>query len=1637
MAGNFPFATESLSSLKIVKPDGESLDIIPWDIGTNPLIAFSLNESMFSPLMTGTLVIRDTGEWLGTYGVRPNDEIHFNLNAKTVSGTLNRDRNDSFIKNYSLIFEVTNVKNTVTLSTDEFQNSSETIKALTIEFITKSILNKEFLSSVLDNENFIGYIYSDEPDTFQLSGLSGPSVELRGFNSYLKEKFEIEIDGDKTWNYCYLKKNNVSYPWGKIQGQQTLLQTLEYLAENAVNYDNNAAVNYAFWQDLHGYHFKCVDSLIKNNTTAEDFVFTIGENQFSPNNIHAFETVTEFDNLKLLNSNVYYSWYERILPNYADPYLDFIDTSLGLTRQNIIFDIQSEYDKFSHLEDKSLIPEGLSFGSSLSQSQRIDDDIYGFYSKNRYNTPFPQSWEYLGLSADTRLSNVVWQNQFDLDDEVYPEILYAYDKLIKKSLITNREKYTKLKNAKRKWEVYRCSICCMDQIGGTADQAILKNLSSENPDYLYYFGATGIFKDFSTDYSIVAGGAFSDVVNYDMGVTSGNGLTLSYDMNSYPYNQTIAEFYNLKTGTEDIDQTVNNALTKYVNELDEVQLLIPRIEEFVANVDSWIVSATELAYQNLTPDFKKTCSKIAIPPQAYNGPGTGNLCCNRPLVGYCSIPFFGYPRAGVVELYYKNSPYGSGFLKWNFDTTQCDVARLPLYVNLRYDDATRPLDFSGHWESLINPQFYEIDNDQYPWYVTALGQNLNCESLVDGPLAYELPFIKPDFLYTCSKTKLLKGKYFSTFEHGEIKEFDLFANWLDDEFLNGVENGTIWCETCLDPLALQAAKFEYIKILKELKLRKFVIDELIAKLTILQTKYRQLYQEYLNRKAFFISKNPFDKEAVGNILNKKSSLSLFNIKSIKRKPIRGSRYEVLGKRMGITSGISSYVYNVYFDDNNTRNTGITGNHPYYDQKFKGFSYGAYASKPGFNTFKLDFADLVYYDNSLTDITDLLPSPMGLDPVPNPIQTPGYLIYDSINLIYPTGFNRDSDGSISDYISPQTLSTLTNQLNVFNDNASKIPSIEKEKISSYVRIEFINPIGLDKLSDFPSGFVRDAGSEYFLPYLVQLTAGPNGRQTIQNNVAVIGIDPYGFDVAIKKNRTKNNYSDYKEWGNYWWYTPFNKLRLSSKTKDVNDMSLWAESSFENEKTYYENNGEYVYNVGEDFTEFDNYSGAISPVFKGASQYEYGAFYPVYYNNDYFVSLNKAIDNINNNSKYYIPTGDNTVEINKIADIKNINHARYGSYNLIGSHLHYNVRRSWYDFVYPSKLYFDTVLTNIANINNLADRFNYIKTETIINSNDIVAFGGNDFIQSLENSIALKDTATLRTFLNQNEITNLHLNNLFDIEQMNQIKGLTSSTSIFTDDIERYLSGDLFIYRPGLVTSQVWLYDIFGESEYGLTSPPTLPPEYDLFDNNFAAQFVVFGKSSGSNICKDLGLKCLNPKGKTDNSNCEPDDPYCNCPSKNLIPTEKEPSYKELAIAYENTKECKLIEDILGPDYLGCMLSDPENTASCNCPEQGKYYPTFLNTLRSNATFYVTPPKTPLRRQAQMSLLTAQQAIMTIYPNDALKIGDIVTVNRGYARGGKDTINGKWMVTGISRVFKSINVELMVLNISRDSIKDQII
>ena len=49
------------------------------------------------------------------------------------------------------------------------------------------------------------------------------------------------------------------------------------------------------------------------------------------------------------------------------------------------------------------------------------------------------------------------------------------------------------------------------------------------------------------------------------------------------------------------------------------------------------------------------------------------------------------------------------------------------------------------------------------------------------------------------------------------------------------------------------------------------------------------------------------------------------------------------------------------------------------------------------------------------------------------------------------------------------------------------------------------------------------NEYYLPYLVQVTPGPFGRHSSSYNISVIGVDPYGFDIAA--TRTDMNTRNY--------------------------------------------------------------------------------------------------------------------------------------------------------------------------------------------------------------------------------------------------------------------------------------------------------------------------------------------------------------------------------------------------------------------------------------------------------------------------------------------------------------------------------
>lgn len=266
-------------------------------------------------------------------------------------------------------------------------------------------------------------------------------------------------------------------------------------------------------------------------------------------------------------------------------------------------------------------------------------------------------------------------------------------------------------------------------------------------------------------------------------------------------------------------------------------------------------------------------------------------------------------------------------------------------------------------------------------------------------------------------------------------------------------------------------------------------------------------------------------------------------------------------------------------------------------------------------------------------------------------------------------------------------------------------------------------------------------------------------------------------------------------------------------------------------------------------------------------------------------------------------------------------------------------------------------------------------------------------------------------------------------------LTTSSSLFADAC---------IYRPGLLARDLWKWDLSGESDYGLIEPPINEPNYDLFDSNWSAQFIVHARTSPIS-CATLGLgKCshslITPRGPTA-------DPYVACISKNYPkdfksdaappnssgpPDQNEPTYKHLNNLYKKTKECQYIK-ALNPNYLGCIYSDPANECSCDCPKQGSKFHEYLSCSKINSTFWSTPHKTPLFRMAQIGQLLSESIEITVsgFMKNPLKLGQIINVENNENQTPRSN-SGKWMITSITYSFEGDTNFSMDIILNRDAL-----
>jgi hypothetical protein len=644
---------------------------------------------------------------------------------------------------------------------------------------------------------------------------------------------------------------------------------------------------------------------------------------------------------------------------------------------------------------------------------------------------------------------------------------------------------------------------------------------------------------------------------------------------------------------------------------------------------------------------------------------------------------------------------------------------------------------------------------------------------------------------------------------------------------------------------------------------------------------------------------------------------------------------------------------------------------------------------------------------ITDITPVDSEPKLLHPWAADELTPGF----------------DND----DYIDYKKSSSL------FVDDLSelKAPSLNLEEMESYVRVEFKSPIGLESLKDFPEGFINTPGSEYFMPYIVLLTAGPFGTESAKANVSVIGQDPYGFDVAVKKTKNRDDFAkmNLHDYG-------ADPVYQTNSCNVFSTATSWLRHA-QNLIFYKSNNS-----LGDIFTPM-----GIQDIFAASSLQR---SVPVKTWWDLWVSLppiamstfyNRI--NVNDTDRGRVPFYE---EGSLISQPKTVD--PYQNDPAV-------FEVGWPFFAMP-----DT-----ENIAAGAYPGNAAITPNDVSQNSLST---GEFIQklsptqnnSLEGDPTIKDPSNV----------NYYFSEIVDIRNINPTKQYP---------VVSYPVGTMIYGGAGFTVGQVWKHDSSRLTEYGMVqlSSDSMPSiislvgniggnvediqkyynwvsdkvidwyQNTIFDNNFSAQFVVFSKQT-SGGCKDY--PCSNPDGFIDNTNCPTSDPLCNCPCQELRPDKivkvkdrftgqmipaltadfgPEPSSLELAELKEKTKECTLIKRVLGEEWLGCVWEDPTSPYNCSCPCIGTRFYDYMKYNRTQSTFWSTPLETPLYRNAQMVLLMSNKLKITVPGDLAIKSGQIIEID-GTVGEIKKRYNGKWLVMEIEHLMGTSS-HVMNLILVRDS------
>jgi hypothetical protein len=1434
---------------------------------------------------------------------------------------------------------------------------------------------------------------------------------------------------EPTKNWIWYKQNQLMYPWSKLNRPIKPLQLMQYLAEYAVAESNPYVCNFLFWQDLDRWNFRSIESLLQEEQKYREYSITVNQ-ILQLGYIIDLRILNESNSLRLFEANALAAKYQLVEPAWNEPYRKYLDYNESHTITEIKYDYFKDYNKWSKVERYPLIPSDVSTVPTVVNV--VQDNISGYFSPNYSNKEKSVSWEHHGYTHGNRDSSITWQPMFD-QIELSGATCSIIQREIKNKIKDKKVEYAQKKNLKEKWKVYRYSICC--------DYTVL----DEDQE-------AAILTD---EYKVVSAGGFSDLVNYKRsgftaGLTAGftletdevptfpNGLTLSYDFGiTGPFSKTIGELMYLRE-TPDIQ-------TKYLYDLEVKRIDIA--EDVIRN------SITRLETGKSIVESYPLCSEILEPT-------TG-----RPLSDYYCDESSGGGTGFVANCFCTNEEKQT-FIKSTYTdpiTNRKELLASPYFNNMRNIIEIEKTRFATVYEEYTKRKAFFVSKEVGFTANSAPLNLFNVKSITRIPI---------------------RGSKYEKLAHKEVLKQLLYG-------LSGATANLGLSGVTANFKGFSAGVTSYYPY------DIFYDNDKSINPKIKHPYYDSGYNFDLGAgaNAFFSSFDPAGGPDSGAAGNPTGVFEYFIAFQAKVKRVTNTLQHIAvydpgidGNGPGNDGGVDEFgtdgvdippsftceprrqITTIEENKNFTQKDILVENLEQ-NKLIKNILVNE-VSGINLTSDRYSSTNVEYIGNNTVVVTLISPP---LDPLncnnredittititcdiaeiysdnKNSTQLP-----TGICVVQPFGLERIPDFNPIEYLNSRNFTNI--QEPDAGDEAKRPIENVLEELESFVRIEFIQPIGANTLYDFPKGFYDTPGSEYYLPYHVMLTTGPFGAKSADYNISVLGQDPYGFDVAVKRIRKKKqslkpenkalvNSTDYHTVtaGYLKGINTYDRNATSTSTNDINDQKQVLDSPI----SYGENarisntvrNGVIFNNI------VSNY-GVLGAINTGTSL-----------NNTFYLSQTSIAnsdqtlivkDNVGNVRTYTPNLSErifNPGTLNEIFYHDLIKRAtRINPLALPNSYFEFNNVRP-YGAVGQSSFvggsYEGTWITNPYSSTSSSTGYYGDGSSSSIDAtvrNDIydLLIPGNVFmyVQTVGVQALPIDTEYFKSYASYDpgaERTG-SWGAFFEVDLRNRNARIKpeDETTFFG-----YYYGVSAWKHPAVPTAllsteiqkAVWKNDISGETEYGIVGPE-LDEEFSTFDRNFAAQFIVMSRQNGIQSFSS-NYPCANPF-PPDNSSCPPSNPLCNCPCPELRPdkllvgiTGPEPTNEELIQLEKDIKECDLIEKVLGEDWLGCVWAEPKSNLNCSCPCLGENFLNYLKYSQTYCSFWETPPERPLLRNAQMMQILSNKIMITVNGDLTLRPGNKIRINVPGKR-----YSGYWLVSAINHNMGMLR-HRMTITLIRDS------